>query len=327
MRRALALAVSVALFLGEGGALAQATSTGSGLAWPAKPIRIISPFPPGGGIDASARIVAQALTEQLGQSVVVDNKPGASGRIGTEIASKAASDGYTLLLGSVGPNAIIPGAALNLPYDAVRDFAPVSLVASTEYTLVVHPNLPVRSVRDLLQLAKAKPRAITYASSGNLLASHLAGELMNMIAKVQTVHVAYKGTGPAAISVITGETVMAFGSGPSVAPHVGAKRLRAIATTGRKRSTPNVPTMSETLPDYEVTQWYGVLVPAGTAQSIVNALNKEIERAVETPKFARQFSSIGAEAASTSPQEFGAIIKADIAKWARVIRAANIHVD
>ena len=319
MRRALALTVSAALSLGGGGALAQS--------WPAKSIRMISPFPPGGGIDASARIVAQALTEQLGQSVVVDNKSGASGRIGTEIASKAASDGYTLLLGSVGPNAIIPSAVQKLPYDAVRDFAPVSLVASTEYTLVVHPNLPVRSVRDLLQLAKANPRAITYASSGNLLASHLAGELMNMIAKVQTVHVVYKGTGPAAISVMTGETFMAFGSGPSVAPHVHAKRLRAIATTGRKRSTPEVPTMSETLPDYEVTQRYGVLAPAGTAQSIVTALNKEIVRAVETPKFARQFSSIGAEAASTSPQEFGAIIKADIAKWARVIRAANIHVD
>jgi tripartite-type tricarboxylate transporter receptor subunit TctC len=302
-----------------GGALAQG--------WPARPIRIISPFPPGGGIDASARIVAQALTEQLGQSVVVDNKPGASGRIGTDIASKAASDGYTLLLGSIGPNAIIPSAAAKLPYDSLRDFAPVSLVASTEYTLVVHPNLPVRSLEDLLQLAKAKPGAITYASSGNLLASHLAGELLSITGSVQIVHVAYKGTGPAAVSVITGETVMAFGSGPSVAPHVHAKRLRAIATTGRKRTAPDLPTMSETLPGYEVTQWYGVLVPAGTAQPIVNALNKEIGRAVETPKFAQQFSNIGAEPVSTTPQEFGAIIKADIEKWGRVIRAAHIHVD
>jgi tripartite-type tricarboxylate transporter receptor subunit TctC len=302
-----------------GGALAEG--------WPAKPIRVISPFPPGGGIDASARIVAQALTEQLGQSVVVDNKPGASGRIGTDIASKAPSDGYTLLLGSIGPNAIIPSAAPKLPYDSLRDFAPVSLVASTEYTLVVHPNLPVRSLKDLLQLAKAKPRAITYASSGNLLASHLAGELLSITANVQTVHVAYKGTGPAAVSVITGETVMAFGSGPSIAGHVQAKRLRAIATTGRKRTVPDLPTIGETLPGYEVTQWYGVLVPAGTAQPIVSALNREIGRAVETPKFVQQFSSIGAEAVSTSPQEFGAIIKADIEKWGRVIRAAHIHVD
>jgi tripartite-type tricarboxylate transporter receptor subunit TctC len=302
-----------------GGALAQG--------WPARPIRIISPFPPGGGIDASARIVAQALTEQLGQSVVVENKPGASGRIGTDIASKAAPDGYTLLLGSIGPNAIVPSAAPKLPYDSLHDFAPVSLVASTEYTLVVHPNLPARSLRDLLQLAKAKPRVITYASSGNLLASHLAGELLSLTGNVQIVHVAYKGTGPAAVSVITGETVMAFGSGPSVAPHVHARRLRAIATTGRKRTAPDLPTMSETLPGYEVTQWYGVLVPAGTAQPIVSALNKEIGRAVETPKFAQQFSMIGAEPVTTSPQEFGAIIKADIEKWGRVIRAAHIHVD
>jgi tripartite-type tricarboxylate transporter receptor subunit TctC len=295
--------------------------------WPVKPIRIISPFPPGGGIDASARIVAQALTEQLSQSVVVENKSGASGRIGTEIAAKAVADGYTLLLGSIGPNAIIPSAAPKLPYDSMRDFAPVSLVASTEYTLVVHPNLPVQSLKDLLQLAKAKPKAVTYASSGNLLASHLAGELLNITGKVHTVHVAYKGTGPAAVSVITGETVMAFGSGPSTAAHVSSKRLRAIATTGRKRATPDLPTMSETLPGYEVTQWYGVLVPAGTPQSIVAALNKELLRAVETPRIAQQFASLGAYATSTSPQEFTALIKADLEKWGRVIRAANIHID
>ena len=296
-------------------------------AWPVKPLRMISPYPPGGGIDSSARIISQALSEQLGQQVVVENRPGASGRIGTEVAAKAAPDGYTLVLGSVAPNAIIPSSAPKLPYDAVKDFAPISLVASTEYTLVVHPSLPARSVKELIALARARPGQLTYASSGNLGAPHLAGELLDYLGKVKTVHVAYKGTGPAALAVLTGETVMAFGSGPAVAAHVKAGRLRAVATTGTRRSNPELPTMSETLPGYHVAQWYGVLAPAGTPAAIVERVQKEIAKAIQNPKVAQQFVAIGADAVSTTPAEFAAIIKSDMDKWGKVIRAAKIQVE
>jgi len=294
--------------------------------WPAKPIRMISPYPPGGGIDGSARIISQALSEQLGQQVVIENRAGASGRIGTEVAAKSPADGYTLVMGSVAPNAIIPSSAPSLPYKQSH-FSPVSLVASTEYTLVVHPSLPARSVRELINLARAKPGELAFASSGNLGAPHLAGELMNLLGKVTTVHVAYKGTGPAAVAVLSGETVMAFGSGPAVAPHVKAGRLIALATTGSKRSSPNVPVMSETLPGYEVTQWYGVLVPAGTPHAIVERLHKEIAAATRKPKVAEQFRNLGAEPTSLTPQEFDVFIRAETEKWGRVIAAAKIPVD
>ena len=303
------------------------TSSALAQVWPAKPIRMISPYPPGGGIDGSARIISQALSDQLGQQVVVENRPGASGRIGTEIASKAPADGYTLVMGSVAPNAIIPSAAKHLPYNALKDFSPVSLVASTEYVLVVHPSLPVRSVRDLIALARSKPREITFASSGNLGAPHLAGELLNYLGKVETVHVPYKGTGPAALAVLTGEVVMTFGSGPAVASHIKAGRLRALATTGAKRSSSDLPTMGETLPSYVVTQWYGILAPAGTPQPIIQRLQKEVAHAVHTPKLAQQFANLGAEAVSTTPAEFDALIRAEIEKWGRVIRAARIDVE
>ena len=295
--------------------------------WPAKAVRIISPYPPGGGIDGSARIISQALTEQIGQQIVVENRPGASGRIGTELAAKAAPDGYTLLLGSIAPNAIIPSAAPKLPYDAIRDFAPISLVASTDYTLVVHPSLPARSTKELIALARAKPGALTFASSGNLGAPHLAGELLNYLARVNTIHVAYKGTGPAAAAVLSGETVMAFGSGPAVAPHISTKRLRGIATTGPKRSNSELPTMAETLPGYSVTQWYGVLAPAGTPQPIIDRVHKEIATAIQNPKIVQQFTRLGADAVSTTPAQFSALIKSDIEKWGKVIRAAKIEVD
>jgi tripartite-type tricarboxylate transporter receptor subunit TctC len=318
--RVLAITVFAALLVWSVG-IASAQS------WPTKSIRIIAPYPPGGGIDGAARIIGQALTQQLGQQVIVENRPGAGGRIGTEAASKAPPDGYTLLLGSVAPNAIIPSSAPNLPYNAIKDFTPISLVGATDYTLVVHPSLPAQSVKALLQLARAKPRELTFGSSGNLTASHLSGELLNLLGKVQTTHVAYKGTGIAAVAVLSGEIVMLFGSGPSVAPHVTTRRLRALATTGSKRGNLNLPLMSETLPGFEVSQWYGVLAPAGTASSIINTLHKEIVRAVESPRVAQQFTNIGADPVTTSPQEFAALVNAEIAKWGKVIRAAKIKVE
>lgn len=295
--------------------------------WPARPIRMISPFPPGGGIDSSARIISQALSEQIGQQVVVENRTGAGGRIGTEVASKAPADGYTLLLGSVAPNAIIPSSVPKLPYDAIKDFAPISLVGVTDYTLVVHPSLPVRSVAALIQLAKQKPSELTYGSSGNMTASHLCGELLNLMGKVRITHVAYKGTSIAAAAVLSGEIVMLFGSGPSVTPQVNAKRLHALATTGPKRSNPELPTIGERLPGFEMTQWYGVFAPAGTAAPIIKTLNREIARAVEMPRIAQQFRNLGAEPVSNTPQEFATLVQSEITKWSKVIKAAKITVE
>ena len=295
--------------------------------YPAKMIRLITPYPPGGGIDASARIIGQALAEQLGHAVIVDNRAGATGRIGTELAAKSPADGYTLLLGSSAPNAIIPAASPTVAYDAVRDFAPISLVGKASYVLVVHPSLPVNSVKELIALAKANPGKLTFASSGILGASHLAAELLSRMANISLVHVVYKGTGLAAVSVLTGETVMSFAGGAEATTLVAAKRLRALGTTGSKRTASGLPTLSETLPGYEVTQWYGVLAPAGTPQDILDRLHREILRAIANPKVAQQFMNLDIEPTTSQPKEFAALIRSDMDKWAKLIKAAKIPVD
>ena len=292
--------------------------------YPSKPIRLISPYPPGGGTDATARIVALAIGEQTGQQVIVDSRGGASGRIGTEVAAKAAPDGYTLVLGNVAPLAILPGSGMKLAYDAARDFQPISMVATSDYILTVHPSLPARSLKDLIALARSKPKALTYASSGNMGGPHLAGELINLLAKVSILHVPYKGNGPAAIALLTGESQMMFGSGPSVVPQIDAGKLRALATTGPRRSMKDLPTMAELLPGYEVTQWYGILVPAGTPKEIVARLHKEIAAAVANPKHAQALVKLGTQPLSMTPDEFGAFIRSETAKYAKVIKAANI---
>ena len=193
-----------------------AVQVASAQSFPSKPVRLISPYPPGGGTDATARIIAQALGDQMGQQVIVDSRGGASGRIGTELAAKSPADGYTLVLGNVAPLAILPGSGMKLTYDAAKDFQPVSLVATSDYILTVHPSLPARSVKELIALARSKPGALTYASSGNMGGPHLAGELINLLAKVNMLHIPYKGNGPAAVAILTGEAQMMFGSGPSV---------------------------------------------------------------------------------------------------------------
>lgn len=292
--------------------------------YPSKPVRLISPYPPGGGTDATARIVAQALGDQMGQQVIVDSRGGASGRIGTELAAKAAPDGYTLVLGNVAPLAILPGSGLRLTYDPLRDFQPLSLVATSDYILTVHPSLPARSVKELIALARSSPGSLTYASSGNMGGPHLAGELINLLAKVNILHVPYKGNGPAAVAILTGESQMMFGSGPSVVPHIDAGKLRALATTGPKR-TMKLPTMAELLPGYEVTQWYGILAPAGTPKDIVARLHKELVIAVGNPRIAQSLVRLGTQPVSTTPDEFAAYIKSETAKYAKLIKAAKIN--
>ena len=295
--------------------------------YPVKPIRLISPYPPGGGTDASARIVAQALGEQMGQQVIVDSRDGASGRIGTELAAKAPPDGYTIVLGNVAPMAILPGAGAKLSYNVARDFQPLSLVATSDYVLTVHPALPAKTIKELLALARAKPGELTYASSGLLGGPHLGGELINLLAKVNVVHIPYKGNGPAAIAIMTGESTMMFGSGPSVVPHALTGKLRMLATTGQKRSMANLPAMNELLPGYEVTQWYGLLAPAGVPKDIVERLHKEIARAVVNPKVSQLLANLGTLPTTNTPDEFGAFIKSESEKWGRVIRNAKIPVD
>ena len=293
--------------------------------YPAKPLRLISPYPPGGGTDATARIIAQSLGDQMAQQVVVDSRGGASGRIGTELAAKALPDGYTMVLGNVAPLAILPGSGLKLAYEPLKDFQPLSLIATSDYILTVHPSLPAKNVKELIVLARAKPGALTYASSGNMGGPHLAGELINLLGKVNILHVPYKGNGPAAVAILTGESQMMFGSGPSVVPHIDAGKLRALATTGPKRTMPNLPTMAELLPGYEVTQWYGLLVPAGTPKDIVTRLHKEIVAAVANPKNAQALVRLGTQPLSNTPEEFAAFIKSETAKYAKVIKAAKIN--
>ena len=295
--------------------------------YPVKTVRLISPYPPGGGTDATARIIAQALGDQMGQQVIVDSRGGASGRIGTELAAKAAPDGYTLVLGNVAPLAILPASGLKLAYEPLRDFQPVSLINTSDYILTVHPSLPARSVKELIALARSKPGALSYASSGNMGGPHLAGELINLMAKVNILHVPYKGNGPAAVAILTGESQLMFGSGPSVVPHIDAGKLRALATTGSKRSLQGLPAMTELLPGYEVTQWYGILVPAGVPRDIVARLQKEIASAVGNPKVAQPLVKLGTQPLSTTPDEFAAFIRSETAKYAKVIKAAKITAE
>ena len=304
-------------------AAALAPSAAHAQAWPAKPIRLIVPFTPAGGTDTSARIMAQAWSDDPGWRIVVENRPGASGRIGTELAAKAAPDGYTLLLGSVAPNAILPSAVANLPYDAVRDFAPISLLATSDFMLVVHPSLPARSVKDLLALARGRPGQINFASVGAISGSHLTGELLTQLAKITMVHVAYKGPGAAVVAVLSGEASLYFGSGPTVVPHVNAGRLRALATTGAKRSRgfPNLPTVSETVPGHVSSQWFGFLAPAGTPKDIVAKVHEAIVAATARPRVAEQIAAVGADLVAGSPAEFSAFINAEITKWGRVVKS------
>ena len=312
--------LSVALLAGAVTAYAQP--------YPSKPIRLIVPFPPGGGTDATARILTQALAETAGWHIVVENRAGATGRIGTELVAKAVPDGYTLLLGTAGPNAILPGARAKLPYDPIKDFAPVSLIDSADYALVIHPSMPAKTVSDLIAIARSRPGQIAFASAGNLSVAHLAGEFFRQHAHIDITHVPYKGGGPAVIATLSGETAIYFG-GPSVVHQSKAGKLRAIATTGAKRSKifPQLPAIAETLPGYEIAQWVGLLAPAHTPRDIVSALHATLVKAVGTSKVTQQFVAAGSQPVANTPEEFAAHIKAEISKWEKVTRGFKVAFD
>jgi tripartite-type tricarboxylate transporter receptor subunit TctC len=294
--------------------------------YPSKPLRLIVSSAPGGGTDAIARIVAASLTDSLGQQVFVDNRPGASGAIGAALAAKSAPDGYTLLVSATASTVILPLTRAKLPYDVARDLAPVGLVAATDYVLTVHPSLPVRSVRELVTLAKAKPGQLSFSSAGHLSLSHLAGELFKQHAHVDMLHVPYKGGGAAALAIVGGEVSLMFGTGPSVLPYAKAGKLRMIATASARRSKtfPELPTIGETLPGIVVTAWYGLQVPAGTPKEIIDRLNAETMKGIGNERVAALIVGSGLEPATSSPQQFGAYIKDQTAVWSRVIKSSGI---
>jgi tripartite-type tricarboxylate transporter receptor subunit TctC len=298
--------------------------------YPSRAVRLVIPFAPGGSNDILGRLIAQRLTETLGQQVVPDNRGGAGGTIGAELAAKSAPDGYTLVIGHIGTLAVNPTLYRKLPYDPLRDFQPISLIAKVPNIMVVHPNVPAKSVKELVALAKAHPGALVYGSGGNGGAGHLATEYFRLMAKIQLVHVPYKGTGPAIVDLLAGQTQLVFAGVPGISGQVRAGKLRAlgVSTTKRLAVFPDVPTIAEAgVPGYEATQWYGVLAPAGTAKPIVARLNQDIHKALQTREMQERLAADGAEPLPSTPEEFSAFIKAEIARWAPVIKAAQIRAD
>jgi tripartite-type tricarboxylate transporter receptor subunit TctC len=298
-------------------------------AYPAKPIRVIVPVSPGGGSDVPARIFAQAITDDLGWRFVIDNRAGAAGRIGTELAARSPADGYTLLLGGSTPNAVVQSSARNLPYDTLRDFAPVSLIAQSDFILVAHPSLPVKSVKELVALARERPGQINFGSVGNLSGAHVTGEFLKQLAKIDLVHVPYNGPAPAMAALLSGEVTLYFGSGASVTAHGKAGRLRLLATAGLKRSKlfPELPTVNETVPGHEASLWYGILVPTGTPKNIVTALNDAFVKASRSPRVVDPLTAVSMEPVTNSPEAFTAFIRSEIAKWGKVVKASGTPIE
>jgi tripartite-type tricarboxylate transporter receptor subunit TctC len=296
--------------------------------YPSKPIRLIVPFPPGGGNDIMARTVGQKLTESTSQQVVIDNRGGAGGNIGAETAAHALPDGYTLFLGGVGSHGTNPGLQAKLPYDPVRDFAPITLIAAAPLIVVVHPSLPVKSIAELIQYAKARPGQLNFASSGTGSIAHLAPEMLIAMAKIQMTHVPYKGTGPALVDLLGGQVQLMMNSAVSMLPQIRGGKLRAIAATGARRlaALPDLPTVAESgVPGYNVASWYGMLAPAQTARAIIDKLNREVVAIMRLPELRERLAADGAEAVGNSPDEFAAYIKRELARWAAVIKGAGLR--
>ncbi len=301
--------------------------TSAQAAWPEKPIRLIVAFPPGGGTDIVARLLAPALSQRLGQPVSIDNKGGAGGNIGTDAAAKAPADGYTLLMGNIAPNAINVSTFKHLPFDPEKDFSPISLVAVTPNILVVNPSVLANSMAELVALAKAKPGTLNFPSAGRGTSSHLAGELFNAMAKVDMVHVPYKGGGPAFTDLLGGQVQLFFATMPAAMPFVKAGKLRPLAVTSEQRSAtlPDLPTIAESgLPGYSAITWYGLLAPKGTPREIVMRLNREINELLRLPAVREQMLAQGFEPSGNSPGEFAAFISSEIVKWGRVVKASGI---
>jgi len=297
--------------------------------YPSKPIRLVLPYPPGGGTDVIARPLAQKLTEQLGQQVIVDNRGGAGGNIGMEFVAKSPADGYTLLFALTAQYAVNPSLYPKLPYDPVRDYAPISLLANAPYLLVVHPALPAKSVAELVALVKARPGQLSYSSSGNGSGAHLAGEMLRSLARVEIVHVPYKGAGPAMPDLIAGQVQLSFITYTAAGPHIKTGRLRALGVTTAKRSPtlPDLPAIGETVAGYDSAVWYGFAAPAGTPPEIVSKLNTEVLRVLAAPDFRSRITLEAVSPIGSTPEEFGSFMKSEIVRWAKVVKDSGAKVD
>jgi len=297
--------------------------------FPTRPLRLIIGFAPGGSTDLVARVVAQKLSATIGQQVVVDNRPGANGMIGAELVAKAAPDGHTLLLSSIGPMAI-NASLYKMSYDIVKDFAPITYTGNVSNLLVVHPSVPAANVKELIALAEARPGKLAFGSSGTGGAPHMAVELFKILAKVDVVHVPYKGGGPAMIDLVGGQISGSFASMPSSIPFVRSGKLRALAVTAPKRSpaAPEVPTVSEAgIPGFSVLDWQGMFTTAKTPVTAVSKLNTEIKRALALPDVIEKLAATGVEIQTTSPEEWGRFVKSEIEKWAKVVKTAGIKLE
>jgi tripartite-type tricarboxylate transporter receptor subunit TctC len=310
------------------GAVALAMSLTAGAqTYPSKPIRLIVPSTPGGSVDTLARTIGPRLAEKWGHQTVVDNRPGAGGAIAGELVARAAPDGYMLLIGTVASLATNVSLRKKLPYDPLKDFVPVTLVATQNLMLLIHPSVPVKTVKEVVRLAKAQPGKLTFASAGNGTGGHLSGELFRMLAGIDMLHIPYKGVAPALVDVVSGQVSMTFSSILSGQPHYRTGKLRALAVTGIKRSAavPELPTMMEAgVKDYESATWYGIVAPAGTPQEIVAKLNAEIVAILKNPEVNERLSKEGADPVGNTSAEFGKFIASEIDKWRKVIRAAGI---
>jgi tripartite-type tricarboxylate transporter receptor subunit TctC len=304
---------------------------GVAAAYPGKPIRFVVPFPPGGPLDIMARGIGQKLTESWGQPVVVDNRPGAGGSLGAELVAKSPGDGYTLLMGAVSTHAINPSLYAKIPYDPQQDFVPVALVAQVPNILVVNPALPVKSVGELIDYARAKPGALSFGSGSTGSTGHLAGELFKTMARVDMVHIPYKGGAPAMQDLLAGQTQLMFDNLANALPQVRAGKLRALAVTTLKRSpaVPDLPTVAESgLPGFDLTTWFGVFVPAGTPRAAVVQLNAGIVKALASKDLADRLATMGtAPPVDNSPESFAAFVRAEAAKYAQVVKSSGARVD
>jgi len=310
--------------------LACAAGLACAQSYPVKPIRLVVPFPPGGGNDTVARAIAQEASPALGQPIVVDNRPGAGGIVGAQEAARAAPDGYTLFLGGVGSHAVNPNVHPKLPYDAVKDFAPITLVASAPSVLVVHPSVPARDIAEFAAYARANPGKLNYASNGNGSSSHMAAVLYETNAGVKMTHIPYKGVGPALTDLMSGRIELMFNSIVAILPHIQAGKLRALAVTSKNRSSllPDVPTIAESgWPEYEAGSWYGILAPAGTPPAVIDRLHAEIVKSLKSAEVGKRLAGEGAEIIGSTPQEFAAHIKAELGRMREAVRAGGIKLE
>jgi tripartite-type tricarboxylate transporter receptor subunit TctC len=297
--------------------------------YPSRIIRLVVPFPAGGPTDIVARAITPKLSEALGQQVIIDNRAGAGGVNGTEQVSKAAPDGYTLLMGTIGGLAVSMSLHPNRGYDTLRDFAPITQAVTVTNILVLHPSVPAKTVKDLLALARARPGTLNYGSSGAGTVTHLAGELLKLMARVDIVHVPYKGGAPALTALLSGEVGLSYENGLIVTPHIKSGKIRAIAVTGVQRSKlfPELPTIAETLPGYNASGWYGLVAPAATPKEIINRLNAETVRVLRMPEIVARLSSQTAEPVGSTPEQFTAFIRSEIEKWGKLVKATNMKAD